>query len=71
MKLSDYPPEQLQEWFDLPATKGFLEELDYLSDAVRRDYRKGTNFADYSVNKGKEQGIEEVKVMLENLKEGL
>ncbi len=72
MRISEYPAEELQEWLDLPATRGFLEELEAMNIEVRERYRTYST-GDMGIWKcqGIEQGIEEVIGCLNSLGEGL
>jgi hypothetical protein len=71
MKLSEYPPEQIREWLDLPATRAFVEDIEDLIIHIRSCYRTFTP-GDMTIWKqqGKEFGIEMVKELIHSLGEG-
>lgn len=71
MRISEYPPEELQEWLNLPATRGFVEELEYLKKDLQNDYAKCSNQSEFFKQQGKEEGVWEAINLLRSLGEGL
>lgn len=67
MRLSEYPAEERQEWLDLPATHGFIEELEELVRFLQGQYRIFSEDRDFWKQQGKELGIEEVVSLIKSL----
>jgi hypothetical protein len=71
MRISEYPPEELQEWLNLPATRGFIEELDVLVQSLQGEYLRFSEIHELLRQQGKELGVWQVKQLIQSLGEGL